>query len=233
MLLQSCTEETIHKVGLHGSFSGTINGSAPYAGITPLAGATVVLEGTDPLVTLETDSNGKFSIDNLVTGTYNLDISKAGYGTYRLQGYSFVGGDNPTVLYPVTLYKLPTAQIKDASVTVTKGYYGSSAAFTILSDIDDSQQTYGVFRYYLSSDASVSATQYQSTGILGSYYQGGSQTFYWNLPIEKYPAGTTFYVIIYPCTEQYSSYLDLETGMNIFASAGTSKSAVLKVVVPN
>jgi hypothetical protein len=233
VLFTGCGEEIIHKVGVTGSLRGTVNGFVSGTGSSVLADAEIVLEGSDPLITLRTASNGKFETE-LVTGTYNLVISKPGYGTYKILGYSFVGGDNQTIIPPVTIYKLPTILIKDASVTATRYYNTVSTAFTVINDTDDSQAvTYGQYRYFLSTEADVSPANYQDTGILGGYYQAGSQTFYKNFSADRYPAGTNFYVIIYPCIEAYLSYLDLETGKEVFASMGESKSAILKITVPN
>lgn len=232
LLATGCSEETIYKVGEKGALKGSIVGYVPGFGSSPLADAEVVLEGTEPLLTLRTDSNGRFETQDLPTGTYNLVIKKQGYGTYKILGFSFVGGAVATIVPPATVYKLPTLEITEAAVTVSPFYNGVHAAITMTSTSDEIS-TFGFFRYYLSSDDNVSSSLYQETGILGSFSQSGSHMFGRTFPSEKYPAGTNLYMIIYPCSDQYSTYIDLETGRDVFSSLGESKSSVLKITIPN
>ena len=148
LLTQSCTEETIYKVGITGSLTGTVYSSSN-TGSSVLADATILLEGSDPLITLKSDTNGKYHVEGLRTGTYNVVISKDGYGTFRILGYSFVGGENETSIGGVTLYQLPNMLIKEASVTVTTVYYTATVAFNLSTERENSQSSNGWFRYYL------------------------------------------------------------------------------------
>lgn len=229
----SCSEEQIRKVGLHGSLSGKVNAYNPFVGGSALQDVEVVIEGTDPLITLHTDSNGKFEVPDLETGTYHLTFKKVGYGTHKILGYSFVGGDFPMALPPITLYSLPNMLIKNVEVTVTR--YGSVAYASITVFIDNPQSvTSGYFRYYLSKEPGVSSSQYQETGILGSYYnQSSSYSLHTNFDVKRFPAGTSIYMIVHPCTEQYSNYLDIETGKKIYSSIGESNTGVLTIQIPN
>ena len=51
---------------------------------SPLVGAAVVIEGTKPLLGSVTDENGVFSIQNVPTGRYQLQISFMGYNASTL-----------------------------------------------------------------------------------------------------------------------------------------------------
>ena len=45
----------------------------------PLPGATVIVQGSDPVIGTVTDENGKFKLENLPFGRYNLKVSYVGY----------------------------------------------------------------------------------------------------------------------------------------------------------
>jgi hypothetical protein len=233
LLIASCSEEQISKVGLRGSLTGYVRGYKPSVGTSPLENVEVILEGTDPLVTIYTDSNGKFQVPELVTGTYHLTFKKVGYGTYKIPGYSFVGGDLTTTISNVTLYSLPDIQIKDVGVSITR--YGDVAygTITIFTDNPESGTTSGYFRYFLSQEEEVSSSQYQETRINGYYFQGSSHSLQTNFDVKRFPVGTNLYMIIYPCTDQYSYYVDLETGKKIYTSIGESNTGIITIKIPN
>lgn len=63
----------------------------------PLIGATVVLQGTNPLRGTTTDADGYFRIEEVPTGRYDLQVSYIGYENYFI-GQLLVGSGKEVVL---------------------------------------------------------------------------------------------------------------------------------------
>src|SRR6218665_2637722 len=116
LLLAGCKEEIIHEMVPKGTLVGYTQDTYSY---TPLANALITLEGTDPLITVNSDDKGKFTVTDLIMGTYNIVFSKPGYGTYKILGYAFTGGNVNNTLSPILMYKLPEFRIIKASATVS------------------------------------------------------------------------------------------------------------------
>jgi hypothetical protein len=108
---------------------GRLHGKAllyDFGGYAPNhSGITVHFDST-PYSTVTGDS-GRWTMDSLPTGTYDMVFSKEGYGTYWLFGVQFVGGGDvymPT-LQQVALPLIPMTTFSDikASRVVSHGHY--------------------------------------------------------------------------------------------------------------
>ncbi|MCY1040499.1 carboxypeptidase regulatory-like domain-containing protein [Corallococcus sp. bb12-1] len=66
---------------LLGRYRGRIEGQVRLSDSAPALGVAVALEGTDTATT--TDSQGRFALEGVVTGTYSLVASKEGYTAVR------------------------------------------------------------------------------------------------------------------------------------------------------
>ena len=62
----------------------------------PLVGATVVVEGTSPLLGASSDLDGNYEIKGIKPGTYNVKYSYIGFKTKTLS-LTFAGGENKSV----------------------------------------------------------------------------------------------------------------------------------------
>lgn len=85
---------------------GSITGNVTTAVKADIAGIEVKIIETSQ--TTKTDSLGNWTINDVKAGIYTLEFSKAGYGTSKIQNYSFVGGGVSRVTSSVTLSKLPS-----------------------------------------------------------------------------------------------------------------------------
>src|SRR5947207_12035210 len=101
MTLSSCKKETgaqgpVGPVGpagpyLKGTLIGYVNLFDVYGNLQDNAGGVQVsMEGLAR--TAVTDSTGRFELDSVVTGTYNLDFSISGYGSQKIISLEFTGG---------------------------------------------------------------------------------------------------------------------------------------------
>ena len=81
------------------------------------SGVTATLENTNPLVTATSDANGKFTLTGVKTGTYNITLSKAGYGTMKLISVSHAGGSTATTLYRTEISQISSSIISNFTAT--------------------------------------------------------------------------------------------------------------------
>ena len=225
--LTACGEDTIIEVGLKGTLLGYIN--------PRVANATIIVEGTVPQITVTSDAEGKFVIENLPTGTYNLIFKKAGYGTHKLIGYGFVGGSMPENL-SVPMSKLPNIKIKDLTVTTSTVGQSRRIEGTAALDLSQTQSqpfTYE-FRYFMGKSSGVSATNYEQTGIVTPtiYYYQNPTKFYIDINTKKFLPGTDIFFVIHPTSGSNISYIDVETGNLIYSAIDLVGSQVKSVKVP-
>src|SRR5574339_543875 len=95
ILLLGCTEENQH-TSLSGTLIGYINSFDRNGNkLAVQSNVLVRIEGRNETLSLTTDGAGKFET-NLQTGTYDILLSKDGFGTHKMVGVSFIGGENPT-----------------------------------------------------------------------------------------------------------------------------------------
>ena len=227
ILLTGCGEDEIQVVGLKGTLKGNVFQSGSTAGLEKV---TVKIEGTDPMLELVTDTEGRFIVPNLRTGTYNFIFTKPGYGTYKVLGHTFVGGETDSYL-SATLWRLPEFKISALEATITESFGFVRISGDIFVDLPD-ENSFGYFRYYLHNQSDISPSQYSESDILDYYYSTSVTRFSIGVDKNKYPPGSNLYMIVYPCMETSSSYLDLETGNKIYSSIATSGSAAILFTVP-
>jgi len=79
----------------------------------------VLVEGTTPEKKTLTDAEGKFIIEDLPTGTYNLVFSKIGFQTLKIFSLQFVGGAVPLYYGAPTLSELSTTSLEEFSAEAT------------------------------------------------------------------------------------------------------------------
>ena len=65
------------------NISGSVNLYNESTNLVDLSNMTVSVLGTMPLISAVTDAEGKFVLSNVPFGTYTLEYTKNGYGTYK------------------------------------------------------------------------------------------------------------------------------------------------------
>jgi len=232
LLFAACREKEIVEIGGTGVLKGAVACyDSPYYGSNGDGFVNITVEGTEPLRTLQTDAAGNFQIDNLRMGTYNLVFERAGYGTSRVQGLAFVGGDEPLVTSFV-LYKLPAVEITDFKLNVIK-YNNVWLDATVQFDSPDNPVIRsGFMRFYLSDAPDVSPTRYRETMTTPFDISSGYARTSFTLNTNVFPSGTDLYVVAYPCADEAQNYIDMDTGTRIFTSVGPKGSSAIKILVP-
>ena len=194
--------------------------------ISDKSGVTVTVDGYIPSLSATTNSSGKYQIDNMTAGTYDLIFSKTGYATYKSLSLSFVGGVKPRV-FNTTLVQQATTTV--SSLTVT---FYSSTQFTLACTLAPAIPA-GYLRYlrvYYGKNSTVSSTNYITTAAFGSSVPAFSSIR--SFDKGNFPSSTSLYVIAYAESYYTYYYQDLLSGLNIYTTIGSTGSNVASIIVP-
>jgi len=193
------------------------------------AGVSITVEGTTKSAI--TDVNGRFVLSGITTGIYNLVFSKAGYGTYKIISFQFVGGGTAYsggtayMGYPV-LTKIANFNISGLTATSSVGVINLNG--TISGTVPT---PYASFVTFISSNALVSSqpSNYESFKIL--YINTSSSSVTTSFGSTDLVKGQTIYLRTYAIPGIYMYYPDIVTGRYYFPSLGPNPSNVVSVIV--
>lgn len=196
-------------------------------------GFSIQLEGSEPLISTSTDIDGNYELKNIPTGTYNLIISKEGYGEYQKQGLQIVGGDEP-LYFKAALNKKSSTTIENISHEIVNGteiYLRGTVYHNIPFDIPTVPHE-AVIRYFVHGSENPSGTDYSGTNTLIFNGESGTQFNYRiNIDKKKYPSGSTIYLIAYGCSYYDLGFYDLLSNLYIYSSIGTG-SNIASITIP-
>jgi len=134
------------------------------------SGVSVSVEGTSK--TAVTDSTGHWIIDSLTTGVYTIDISKATYGSTKIQNFQFIGGGT-TYLGDLSLSEVPNFQVSNLTYTTGNGFIDVSGTLTL-----GSPQTTGRnILLFIGNSSNVSSTPANYLGVFNAFANGSATTF--------------------------------------------------------
>jgi len=196
------------------------------------SGVEITMEGIEPGMSAFSDEDGKFAFDNIPFGTYNFIYHKDGYGTYRMQSVSVVGGSKPSTLGRVPLHWIPRVSLTDLGMNrynlYQVDYVGVHA--TVIEPYEGEYCSY--YRYYLGRSSDVSYSNYTSTGYL---YNPAIDYMSGIIRIDtlQFLRGTEIFAIFYPTGEPEINYMDLNTGKDIYTSINIDgASEVISYMIP-
>jgi hypothetical protein len=192
---------------------------------------TVSVLGIMPLISAVTDAEGKFVLSNVPFGTFTLEYTKNGYGTYKKFGV--VHGTNGQA---TALTATPSlGQVSTTSITgVTASTSANQVVLSISTNPEGSAANRRYIRYFLSTSQSVSETNY-------SYY---SPVFISQInPFEKtilatelisagFTSGQQVYVRAYGDSFWDNAYDSPEFNRRIFPNLNASTVPAAAFIVP-
>ena len=194
------------------------------------SGVQVAIEGTNPLITTLTDSDGRYYLEDLTTGTYNLVFTKDNFQTQKIFSQQFVGGGLPTYITRVLfLSAVSTTSILSFSISITEEGNPDTTRYSMVKversiSPESTQEEPRQVRVFLSTSPEVSPGQWEYRLGLGT---GNTDI----IRLEKLPGGTTFYAIMYPepglCNPFYDPFLEVYN----YSCYGTP-TEVISFVVP-
>ena len=231
MFLFSCNKETVYEDQLGGDLKGFVWVYNNNSTLTDYSGVTVTVDGSSPVLKTTTNEKGEYTIEGLKTGIYDLVFTKDSFATYKMISFQFVGGNVPLDAGFVSLYKLSYAKINDLKVD-TSSYYQYYYAINVHGSLSGPSISYIYLRYYVSDSPDVSYTNYQATDYSYSSSTGVFSFSPSNTLLSKFPKGKQLYIILYSCTTS-SSYIDINTGNQIYMINADKASAVVPFMIPN
>lgn len=161
-----------------------------------------------------TDENGRFEIDRVKVGTYNLLLSKSGFGTLNSDAHQITPGPNAVFIrHPLYLYALPSYRFSEVAYDLGESSLQVSIETTALSAY--------YLHIFLSSEAEVSPEDYDYK-IPFSYccYSTAVERVELTIDLEAYgiPNDETLYAVIYGYNSSEPVNEDMTTGLFYYNS---------------
>jgi hypothetical protein len=168
----------------------------------------------------------------LKSGIYNIVFNKESYCQHKIISYQFVGGNKPATIYQTSLYSQSNLQIDSLKITDLERQY--TVEFMVNAKVSSQKKNLSSYcRYYLSDEPDISYKNYISTDIAYSFSGNEDISFYLQIDTLKFPIGSELYVIMYPTSETYQYYTDINTGNKIYTSININKpSEVANITIP-
>ena len=196
------------------------------------SGVEIVVEGSNPQIKSSTNEEGQFIIDNLKSGIYNIVFNKEGFCQYKIVSYQFVGGNKPSTVSQTALYSQSNIQIDSLKITNLERQY--TVQFKVNAKVtNQNEKTSSYCRYYLSNEPDISYKNYTTTDITNVFSGDEKISFYLQIDTLKFPIGSELYMIMYPTSETYQYYTDINTGNKIYTSININNpSNVANITIP-
>ena len=200
------------------------------------AGVLVTVDGSTPAITATSDADGRFTLNNVRNGTYNLTFTRVGYSTFRRLGVGHVGGDQATFLGTATL-----SQVSSQTVSSFTNGAPSPTAVNVNLTVNSPTPT---TNFRVAFFASTLPNPTPATGTFVTSFTLGTgggpiNSYSTTLGINRasfnnvgFASGTTVYLAAFGSTSFFASYVDLATGRVVFPTFNTTSSPVITVVIP-
>ncbi len=217
----SCTE-TVAPV-LTGSISGFVNlyeedGSQ----INDKSGVKVSIEGRNNYA--YTNNDGRYNLENVKAGIFNIVFEKAGYGPHKIIAREFVGGGD-AYLYSIALMVLPSFNVTSLIITKTTGSFPYLRMSGNLSDTREYSRKVVLF---FGKNENVSNDPMNYLYVNTAYIDQDSSSYSSSLYYKEYlldsgfNSGETVHVAAYSTSNGYWGVYDPITGREFFYNVGTS-----------
>ena len=217
----SCTE-TVAPV-LTGNISGFIDlYEEDNTRINDRSGVKVFIEGRNNYA--YTNKDGRYTIENVEAGIFNIVFAKEGFGLYKIIAREFVGGGD-AYLYSIGLAKLPSFNVTSLNINKVTNQPPYLRISGNLSDARDYSRNVILFfgkREDVSNDP-------QNYLLVNTAYVYRDSTSYSDSFLEKeyliergFTSGETVHVAAYSISNGYWGVYDPITGREFYYNVGTS-----------
>lgn len=182
-------------------------------------------------ITVACDSNGRWQIDSLTSGIYDLTFELDGYGTYIKKSLQFVGG-NELYYGRITLGQIPDYYVSTVSATNN----GDQITFTGVFDNVPTTSSNIYCIIFIGTDSSVSSNPDQY--LLAVFGKTDSNSFFSTVSSSKaiisgIKQGTKIYYKAYGCSylsynlaKEGGYYIDPQTGRSAYSCLSEQSSPV-------
>lgn len=214
-----------------GSITGTIDAyDDKTTSVAERSGFTVALGSTGKTAT--TDASGRFSFADLAYDSYDLTVSKTGFGTFKLFGVNL---QSTTLNVPtITMGAVSTTAV--TSLTYNNNQYNGvpGASYVYSTSPAPTTTNRGYTRSFLSTSNTVSNTNYTAFSPVRS---NASNNVNGGFTADElyglgFRTGQTVYLKMYGESLFSNAYLDPSTGKTVFPNLNTTSPAAISFIVP-
>jgi len=233
LLFSGCKKSELIQLDLKGTLKGKVYTLDEF-GYQNSDNENIViqLEGSEPLISFITNATGTYEIKDIPSGTYNLIISKEGYGGYQRQGLQILGGYEPLYFNGSIIEKSSTTienlslEIINSNEVYLKGIINHNYI------IDQWSFRTPTIRYFIHNLSNPSDINYLQTGTISFNGDSGSQ-LETRIYIDKnhFPSGSEIYIIAYGCYGSEYGYYDILSNQYRYSSLGT-ESNITSIEIP-
>lgn len=215
--------------------------------ITDASGVTITIEQSN--VTTQSTSNGKWTLDSIPFGTYDISFSKPGFGTNRIMGLYHAAQNHATTDVGSNRYISAVSTINVTKLVVKKLSETEPAVQNLinLNLIEEGMLFNPIFvnsgsveksvRFFFSTSPDVSSTNYKVTNkqrYTGKENVRENDNFKLSwFKDNGFTPGQTIYVKAYGDAYFSDDYEDAFSGLTIFPSMSSNGSPVASFVLPD
>jgi len=233
LLFSGCDKSEQEQLDLKGTLKGKVYTLDEFGNqISDNENIVIQLVGSEPLISFITDTSGTYEINDIPSGTYNLIISKEGYGEYQRQGFQIIGGYEPLYFNGSIIEKSSTT-IENLSLEIvnsTEVYLKGIVNHNFI--IDQWIFRTPAIRYFIHNSNNPSDNNYLQTSFFSFNGGSGSQMesrIY--IDMNLFPSGSKIYVIAYGCDGHEYGYYDILSNQYKYSSLGTG-SNITSITIP-
>ncbi len=185
-------------------------------------------------LTAVTNQRGRFEIRDLPTGTYNIELSRPGFGTYQLQGFQFLGGDVPAQAPTIIMAQRSTTEVSELRLSVV-GTGPSAQVYVegIILPAPTDEFRRGA-RFFISDTSSVSSTSYRMVAYTECQTSAFKRPLFWTTIEEAgFRPGTMLYVVGHGDALASDNWMDIANDHMVYPAINATPSNVASVLLPN
>ncbi len=198
----------------------------------PLPFSDMAVTAVNTGISTYTDSTGRYILNGLQNGTYNLQYTKPGFGTYILYGFQNNGNmtDHPSLVPLITLGQFSTTSMSGLTVNINND---SVIVRPTIDPAGTANQPRGI-RFFYGHSASVSHDDYtayskvyqlsSATGILKIGYD-----YFYSL---GFIPGDTVFIKGYGDAFFSNDYDDPASGKHIFPNINENAADAVSFILP-
>lgn len=229
----SCKKEVRYEL-LTGDLIGYVDLKDEFRNqITDNSGVKVTIEGSQPQRSTYTDTEGRYIIEDLMMGTYNIVFSKPGFGTHKIISYGFVGGAKSQYVRSQEFYRITDVQIKNLMIMPYKD--SPYIELKVVANLYDEKGEFkSSFMCFLHDKEDVSNLNHKSSFVVNHETNIDILDFSFRVDLKDFHSGQKLYMIAYPTSYcNYHGYWDISTGEYIHTGIDKYKpSNVASITVP-
>lgn len=237
LFLVSCSKkDQAPETPVRGSFSGTIQAWNDKTGSLSDASGILVKISNLSNFSATTDASGRYTIENVPYNIHDVEISKTGFGTLKVFGITHdgTGSNTGTIVPTISFGQLSTTSVTAFSVAgnTINGAPGVSFNYTISPVPSTSNRAF--VRYFLSTSAAVSSTNYMAYSTVNNFSNLSNITGFTSSELlgMGFTTGQTVYVRMYGDSFRSNDYLDPNSGIRVFPNINPTAAPAVSFIVP-